>query len=143
MIERRYGEEAYPTRVEMANLPRGAELIPNPYNQIPGFSINQHHFLPGFPQMAWPMAEWILDQLYPSSSQQLSELSLQVIDTPESALVAIMVQFNERFPELKTFSLPTLGANSYIEFGIRGRGDIKQAFHELQMTLREQQIPFR
>lgn len=76
----------------MANLPRGAELIPNPYNQIPGFSINQHHFLPGFPQMAWPMAEWVLDQLYPSSSQQLSELSLQVIDTPESALVAIMVR---------------------------------------------------
>ncbi|MES9970653.1 MAG: molybdopterin-binding protein [Candidatus Thiodiazotropha sp.] len=143
LIEKRYGDEAYPTRIRMAELPRGAELIPNPYNQIPGFSINQHYFLPGFPQMAWPMAEWVLDHLYPSSMDQFSVLSLQVVDTPESTLVAIMEQVNERFPKLKTFSLPTLGANGYIELGIRGRGDILPAFLELKQALQAQQIPFR
>ena len=46
--EARFGEEAYPIRIRMADLPEGSRLIPNPYNQIPGFSIGHHHFLPGF-----------------------------------------------------------------------------------------------
>jgi molybdopterin-biosynthesis enzyme MoeA-like protein len=143
LIEKRYGDEAHPTRIRMAHLPRGAELIPNPYNQIPGFSINHHHFLPGFPEMAWPMAEWILEAFYPPSSLRLSECSVEVMHTPESLLVAIMENLNERFPDIKTFSLPRLGTDSYIELGLRGSGDISQAFIELKQALREQQIPFR
>ncbi|VEB42524.1 CinA-like protein [Chromobacterium violaceum] len=41
--------------------PQGAAIIPNPVNQIAGFSHGHVHFLPGFPSMAWPMAEWVLD----------------------------------------------------------------------------------
>ena len=54
-IEAQFGEGAYPKRVLMADFPQGAELIPNPINRVAGFRINQHHFLPGFPEMAWPM----------------------------------------------------------------------------------------
>jgi molybdopterin-biosynthesis enzyme MoeA-like protein len=142
LIEGRFGHEAYPTRIQMAHLPRGAELIPNPYNQIPGFSINQHYFLPGFPQIAWPMAEWIMDKFYTSTGFKLNECSLRIVNTPESALVDIMNRFNEQFPEIKLFSLPTIGENSYIELGLRGRCDIRDAFVELQAILRAEQIPF-
>src|SRR6266705_2920972 len=63
-IEARFGEAAYPKRILMADLPQGSRIIPNPYNRIPGFSIKDHHFLPGFPEMAWPMMEWVLETFY-------------------------------------------------------------------------------
>ncbi len=48
----------------MGEFPVGASIIPNPYNQIPGFSLDEHWFVPGFPVMAWPMLEWVLDTHY-------------------------------------------------------------------------------
>ena len=44
-------------RLNMGMFPAGAELIPNPYNRIPGFSVRHVHFVPGFPVMAHPMIE--------------------------------------------------------------------------------------
>ncbi len=144
LIEERFGETAYPTRIRMADLPQGSELIPNPHNRIPGFSIARHHFLPGFPEMAWPMAEWVLEQRYPSAAiSRLVEGSLQVIETPESALVPLMEAFEGRFPGLKLYSLPHLGAVSWIELGLRGRGNIEQAMTALSTALDEAGFPYR
>ncbi|HNU11270.1 MAG TPA: competence/damage-inducible protein A, partial [Rubrivivax sp.] len=39
-------------RLQMGVFPQGATLIPNPYNKIPGFSVGDVHFIPGFPVMA-------------------------------------------------------------------------------------------
>jgi molybdopterin-biosynthesis enzyme MoeA-like protein len=53
-------------RLDMGVFPQGARIIPNPYNQIPGFSLQGRvHFVPGFPVMAWPMVAWVLDQWHP------------------------------------------------------------------------------
>ncbi|MES9994177.1 MAG: molybdopterin-binding protein [Candidatus Thiodiazotropha sp.] len=143
LIEERFGEAAYPTRIQMAVLPEGADIIPNPYNRIPGFFINRHYFLPGFPEMAWPMAEWVVERFYASIDEGLSDCSVQVIDTPESRLVDIMQLLNEQFPQVKVYSLPRLGDDSYVELGVRGRGDISKAFSALQEVLSRQQISFR
>ena len=51
-------------RLNMGVFPEGAKIIPNPYNKIAGFSLGHVHFVPGFPVMAWPMMEWVLDTLY-------------------------------------------------------------------------------
>ena len=56
-------------RLNMGVFPLGAEIIPNPYNKIPGFTCRgpgggSVHFVPGFPVMAWPMIEWVLDTYY-------------------------------------------------------------------------------
>jgi molybdopterin-biosynthesis enzyme MoeA-like protein len=51
-------------RLNMGTYPQGASIIPNGYNKIPGFSVGDHHFVPGFPVMAWPMIEWVLDTKY-------------------------------------------------------------------------------
>src|SRR5690606_16010620 len=48
-------------RMRMGEFPAGAGIIPNPYNRIPGFHWREHWFVPGFPVMAWPMIEWVLD----------------------------------------------------------------------------------
>ena len=143
LIEGRYGEASYPTRIRMAELPEGCELIPNPHNQIPGFTIQRHHFLPGFPEMAWPMADWVLEELYPDVSAPIVEASLQVVETPESSLVLLMEAFAGRFPDFKLFSLPRLGKEGYIELGLRGRGEIDQALEALAKALEAAEIPYR
>ena len=51
-------------RFKMGKFPLGSDIIPNPYNQIPGFSIREHYFVPGFPVMAAPMMAWCLDNYY-------------------------------------------------------------------------------
>ena len=58
------GQEVTRERLQMGEFPRGAAIVPNPVNRIPGFSVADHHFVPGFPQMAWPMVEWVLETRY-------------------------------------------------------------------------------
>lgn len=140
IIEERFGEQAYPVRVRMADLPEGAELIPNPYNQIPGFSINRHYFMPGFPDMAHPMAQWVLQQHYPDLAPEVQK-SVWVTATTETMLMGLMEDLTERFPEHKLFSLPRLGNPPRIELGYRGR-DIDAPFAALLQGLREQGVEF-
>lgn len=121
-IEAQFGERAYPKRVLMADFPAGAELIPNPVNRVPGFSLRHHHFLPGFPEMAWPMMEWVLEQRYaPLFHQQPAiESAIVVLDAGESQLLDLMQEIVQRFPQVKLFSLPRLDARRTIELGVKG-----------------------
>ena len=76
----------------MGEFPSGAAIIPNPFNRIPGFSIRNHWFLPGFPVMAWPMIEWVLDTHYAQhfNSHRSVERSLIVFEVAESLLTPLM-----------------------------------------------------
>lgn len=122
IIEQRFGEAAYPHRIRMADLPEHSRLVPNPINQIPGFSLGDHHFLPGFPEMAWPMMEWVLTQRYAGLFKSVpSEVLLTVLRTGEGQLVALMEAFVARFPELHLSSLPSMkGSQPETELGVRG-----------------------
>jgi len=138
-IEAQFGAEAYPNRILMADLPRGCGLIPNPHNRIPGFSLQRHYFLPGFPQMAWPMAEWVLREHYPATADPLRELSLWLYDVPESELIGLMRDFHADHPEHKLFSLPRLGERKAIQMGLRGRGaGLDDAFEDLWRMLKDE-----
>jgi len=122
LIESRFGEAAYPYRIRMADLPDGARLIPNPVNQIPGFSIADHHFVPGFPQMAWPMVDWVLTTHYSALQRPAKPASyaLWIERKPESELIPIMEQVLAQHPMIKLSSLPRLGAQPHIELAVRG-----------------------
>jgi molybdopterin-biosynthesis enzyme MoeA-like protein len=123
-IEARFGAEAYPNRILMADLPQGSSIIPNPFNRIPGLTFRQHHFLPGFPQMAWPMMDWVLDTLYPEMRNQAPEAEeiITVYDTLESALLKLMNDFVQRFPDVRFSSLPHIGEGSerQLELSVKG-----------------------
>ena len=67
------GQPVTAARLELGTVPQGSRIIPNPFNRIPGFSYCDHHFLPGFPQMAWPMAEWVLDTYYADDFRSVAE----------------------------------------------------------------------
>jgi len=128
-IEAQYGEGAYPKRVLMADLPAGAELIPNPVNRVAGFAINQHYFVPGFPQMAHPMVEWVLDTHYRHlfHQQDYTELSILVMDAGESQLIDLMNHIVQKYPELKLFSLPKLDSRRTTEVGVKGAAAMAHA----------------
>lgn len=121
-IEAQYGERAYPKRVLMADFPAGAELIPNPINRVAGFSLKHHHFLPGFPEMAWPMLEWVLDHHYAHlhHCQAQAEQSILIYDAGESSLLDLMNAIVSRFPQAKLFCLPQLDQRRTIELGLKG-----------------------
>lgn len=122
LLEARFGPSAYPNRILMADLPQGARLIPNPINQIPGFSLHDHHFLPGFPNMAWPMAEWVLDTHYRHlfRAHLEAERTITVYAVAESALIPTMRELLAEFPAVKLASLPSTVNSGEIELGVRG-----------------------
>jgi len=123
ILERKYGERAWPRRIQMADFPEGAALIPNLYNDVPGFSLGDHHFVPGFPEMAWPMVEWLLDHRYAHlhGGAPAAEFLIRVYAIAESDLVPLMERFAEHFPELRLASLPHIDARQpHIELGVRG-----------------------
>ncbi len=134
-IEAQFAEQAYPERILMADLPAGSTLIPNPYNRVPGFAIKRHYFLPGFPDMAHPMAHWVLDNQYAEGGVPERELSLKVFGAAESRLLSLMEQLTADFPSLKLFSLPRLGPDGFVELGFRGRDGLEPAFAALRYEL--------
>jgi molybdopterin-biosynthesis enzyme MoeA-like protein len=117
-------------RLKMAEFPAGASLIPNPYNRIPGFTVARHpgashHFVPGFPVMAWPMIEWVLDTLYADQfhREPHEERALLVFGQPESLLTPMMETLEARYPGVRVFSLPSVGdaqTRPHIELGVKG-----------------------
>jgi molybdopterin-biosynthesis enzyme MoeA-like protein len=129
-------------RLTMGEFPAGSSIIPNPFNRIPGFWIHRHWFVPGFPVMAWPMIESVLDTHYRDAfgSAVIAERSLTVYETAESALVPLMQEIERRFGEIKAFSLPSVGdgsdgrvARRHIELGVKGPVDrVDEAYEALR-----------
>lgn len=133
-------------RYNMGVFPLGARIIHNPYNQIPGFSCDGPgggtvHFVPGFPVMAWPMIEAVLDQQYRHWQHQGDwlERSVVVLGATEAALTPLMERIEQAHP-VKVFSLPSIDHPDYgrhIELGVKGESAaVLAAFGELLSGLR-------
>lgn len=136
-------------RLNMADFPTGADIVPNPYNNIAGFSFQEHYFLPGFPVMAHPMTEWILDHLYADRFHQVEQQqrSTLIFELPESHIAGLMRHLESQYPGIKTFSLPTVRKTdtegqviaAHIEFGVKATGEactqIETAWNEAQAAL--------
>jgi len=124
-----------PQRLAMGEFPVGADVIPNPYNRMPGFAFHGHYFLPGFPQMAWPMLEWVLDTYYRHlfDPGKIRESAIIVRGAGESQLIELMNRCLAEHPRVKVFSLPRLGPDRHIEMGVRGNpSDIAPAISSLK-----------
>ena len=116
-------------RFNMGVFPVGSRIIANPYNKIPGFSCEGSgggavHFVPGFPVMAWPMIESVLDTDYAGwhRSEIWQERSVVVMGAMEAVLTPLMEQI-EREHSVKVFSLPSVDHPQYgrhIELGVKG-----------------------
>lgn len=158
-------------RLNMGMFPAGAQIIPNPFNKIPGFfcmgdesveggqfsagppqgelapsgGSDPHEvgkrggvfFVPGFPVMAWPMIEWVLDTHYPHlfQTERRIEKSVIVYGAMESTLTPLMEEIERAYTGVKVFSLPSVDHPQYgrhIELGVKGApGMVGQAYPAL------------
>lgn len=127
-------------RLNMGVFPAGATLVPNPYNKIPGFSLGDVHFVPGFPVMAHPMIEWLLDHRYGHLKPAAhAERALYVKGSMEATLTPLMEQIEADFAGVRVFSLPSVDhplRGRHIELGVKGEpATVEQAFAALQSGL--------
>ncbi|MFZ3082133.1 competence/damage-inducible protein A [Rhodoferax ferrireducens] len=139
-------------RLNMAVFPVGATIIPNPYNRIAGFFCKGErggvYFVPGFPVMAWPMIEWVLDTHYPQLHQTAAwiEQSVIVFGAMEATLTPLMQDIERRHIGVKVFSLPSVDHPEYgrhIELGVKGEparvapayADLLAGLHRLNANL--------
>lgn len=137
-IVARFGDEAYPHRVAMADLPAGSAIIPNPVNRVPGFSFKNHHFLPGFPEMAWPMLIWVLDTIYPTPGNVVHEVEMAIrVNATENKLMKVMQELVADFPDLKLFSLPSIERRA-VELGFKGKREmVELAMEKMKKEITE------
>jgi molybdopterin-biosynthesis enzyme MoeA-like protein len=140
-------------RLNMGVFPAGAEIIPNPYNKIPGFALRHPardgglsgggvYFVPGFPVMAWPMVEWVLDTHYADRQRRAprEERSVIVFGAMEATLTPLMETVEAAHPRIKVFSLPSVDHpqwGRHIELGVKGLvDDVPAAYAQLLDGLR-------
>jgi molybdopterin-biosynthesis enzyme MoeA-like protein len=140
-------------RLKMGEFPQGAAIIPNPYNKIPGFALQTgnggaHYFVPGFPVMAWPMIEAVLDTHYRHLFHAVAriEKAVFVYGSMESTLTPLMETIEAQYPLVKVFSLPSVGdaqTRRHIELGVKGDPvQTEQAFEKMTRSLDEMTIEY-
>ncbi|MSQ56850.1 MAG: competence/damage-inducible protein A [Limnohabitans sp.] len=134
-------------RLNMGVFPQSAQIILNPYNKIPGFTCQGTkgivHFVPGFPVMAWPMMEWVLDTYYSHFfvKDQWLEKSVIVFGAMEASLTPLMEKLEKQFLGIKVFSLPSVDHPEFgrhIELGVKGQPQlVENAFVFMKQGLYE------
>jgi molybdopterin-biosynthesis enzyme MoeA-like protein len=140
-------------RLNMGVFPKGASIIANPYNKIPGFGCTGAgggtvHFVPGFPVMAWPMVANVLDTLYAQwfQTEKRIEKSVILFGSMEATLTPLMQAIEERHPLIKVFSLPSVDHpqwGRHLELGVKGTAEhVDAAFQDLRSGLAPFQLKF-
>jgi molybdopterin-biosynthesis enzyme MoeA-like protein len=122
-------------RLKMGEFPEGAGIIPNSFNRIPGFNVEHHWFMPGFPVMAWPMVQWVLDSHYRHLFHlgEQTDRSLRIFDTAESVVTPLLEAIEAAFAGVRVYSLPSVGEDGgrrHIELGVKGVGAVVEEAYE-------------
>ncbi|PHS38559.1 MAG: molybdopterin-binding protein [Sulfurovum sp.] len=124
IIESKLGEGAYPHAIRMAELPKGAQLLANPVNKMPAFSLDErYYFMPGFPKMSHPMVAAILAKLIPDTKKYYRHTLTALCK--ESALIEVMGKMPK---EVEFSSLPKLYSDGW-------RVSISVASHNKDLAL--------
>ena len=141
-------DEITDKRKLLVTFPNGVQIIPNPFNRIPGFMVNDHYFVPGFPQMAHPMIEWALDTFYKDQFKAVDGMVEKALlltgpNAYESALLDLMERIVKDYPALRLFSLPSLQGKErrHLELGVEGeQGLVDQAMSEILSEIEKRGI---
>jgi molybdopterin-biosynthesis enzyme MoeA-like protein len=146
ILQAKFGDRSTPARLRMAEFAQGAALIPNPVNNVAGFSIRGGYFVPGFPEMAKPMMQWVLDTCYEKGAEQAS-VTYIAQDVREADLCDLMDDFVLTHPEVSFSSLPIAaprpGFQYELHLGVSGPAvAVIPAAHHLAKALKEAGVVF-
>jgi len=143
IIEDTLGKDAYPHPIKMAELPKGANLLDNPINKMPAFSLDERFFfMPGFPEMSHPMVTKILEKLIPNKKETFRHTL--TAECKESIFIEIMEQMPK---EVEFSSLPKLRSKDKVwQTSISVASDnatlAKETFALYITLLKDQGIPY-
>lgn len=141
-IIERFGNDAYPHRIHMADLPQNAQLLFNPINNMSGFSLqNRYFFTPGFPEMSHPMLSAVIEKFF-SQSVKKHRLTL-LAQTSENTLIHIMQEVPK---DIELSSLPMLrDKKASVELSLSAVDEIyvEKYFHLFQDFLTKQNIEYK
>jgi len=94
-ILERFGDQAFPHRINMAMLPQNSKLLHNVINNMSGFYLeNRYFFMPGFPEMSHPMVEEALEHFYPLAEKTYRKTL--IAQTSENTLIEVMEKLDSR-----------------------------------------------
>lgn len=143
ILEARIKRGLTPEILRMVEFPVGSELIPNPVNQIPGFSLKNGYFLPGFPSMAAPMMEWAIDTFYVRGEKKVHSKVI-LPGAREADLVILMERFIASHPNVSFSSLPRfVPGGTEVELGLSGEPDaVEEGIKDLRDRLTEERIVY-
>lgn len=141
-ILERFGEDAYPHRIHMADLPQNSQLLFNPINNMSGFSLqNRYFFTPGFPEMSHPMLCAVIEKFF-SKSVKKHRLTL-LAQTSENTMINIMKEIPK---DIEFSSLPMLrDARASVEISLCSTNKIyvEKYFNLFEDFLKKQNIEYK
>jgi len=145
ILRRKFGDQSNPARLRMAEFPLGALLIPNPVNNVAGFSVDNGYFVPGFPNMAKPMMQWVLETYYEKGSEQAS-VTYVAVGAREADLCDLMERFVAEHPDVSFSSLPIampIKGGYELHLGVSGpAAAVTPAAHNLAKALKDAGVVF-
>ena len=103
-----YKEKVNPSRMSMADLPEGCEIIQNSVSLAPGIKIKNIYVFAGIPKIMYAMFEAIKNDLVGGLPIIEAELNLVV---GEGEIAGHMIQVNKEFPLLELGSYPTMDSS--------------------------------
>ena len=140
-IINKFGENAYPHRIHMSDLPENSDLIFNPINNMSGFSLeNRYFFVPGFPVMAHPMIADIISKLCSLHVEKFRQTLLA--QTSENTLIDIMHKIPSH---VELSSLPIFKDNkANVELSLGGyeEKEVSKYFELFTNELEEKNIKY-
>jgi len=140
-ILEQFKEDAYPHRINMAQLPLNTKQLKNIVNNVPGFSLEDRYFFtPGFPSMSQSMVIEALDRYFPQNKEKYRYFLKA--DCSENDLIDIMKQIPQ---EIDFSSLPQIKDDKrsvVISVGSYDKIEAKKYFRLFEDLLIEKQISF-
>ena len=138
----RFEEKAYPHRIHMADLPKNADLLFNPINNMSGYSLEKRYFfVPGFPEMAHPMIRNVIQNYFSYAVQKYRRTFLAA--TSEETLTTLM----QNLPQtIELSSLPIFMDNkANVELSLSGvdLGELERYFSLFIEELERKSIHYR
>lgn len=136
------GRELTESRLRMARIPEGAELIENPVSHAPGFRLGNVHVLAGVPEIFRAMLESLVPGL--AGGPPILSHTFQV-EAPEGDVAVPLRALAERHPAVSMGSYPYFRTKPGANLVLRATDGaaLEAAAGELRAALRDAGFEFR
>jgi len=129
-----YHGDVNDVRLQMAHVPVGCRLIANDLTGAPGFALKNCYVFPGIPRLLHEMFEEVRDEF---AADPLYSAWF-TCNVGESRFAGLMLEAQERFPDVTVGSYPRLEGSYRVKIVCRSRsdGEMKRALAFMEDGIR-------